>query len=287
MLVVGRVARRGQKNMKSIDKFVRDQRAKKALYLIKKYNLPLIRAIASRMNHTMSVAIDLLDINVIPERVYSEFSKTVNQCDPLVDMIFASSLMSRVRVALQRDPESFPIIMNSFRKHSPLNEVVVRMEKEYYGENYYATPIYVILSVAGSVLVGLLAIILAYILWPSSSAVQCTDVFHNQTLIQKLASVDIANLTSCWSQYDEGIKLLENYKIWCNQTQLQTDESPITNETRLYLQDWCKIVDSISLELSSVSTENGNESTEDLTNVWCRDDIITLLECLKSMSTTS
>lgn len=117
--------------MKSIDKFVRDQRAKKALYLIKKYNLPLIRAIASRMNHTMSVAIDLLDINVIPERVYSEFSKTVNQCDPLVDMIFASSLMSRVRIALQRDPESFPIIMNSFRKHSPLNEVVVRMEKEY------------------------------------------------------------------------------------------------------------------------------------------------------------
>lgn len=99
--------------------------------------------------------------------------------------------------------------------------------------------------------------------------------------------MDVTNLTSCWSQYDEGIKLLEDYKIWCNQTQLLTDESSITNETRLHLQDWCKIVDGISLKPSPVSTENGNESTEDLTNVWCRDDIITLLECLKSMSTMS
>ena len=127
----GRSLRRGLLNMKSLDKFIKDQRAKKVRYLINKYNLSLTRAICGRMNHAMSIAIDLMDINVIPERTYHEFSKTVNQCDPLTDMVFASSLMSRVRKALSKDPESFPVVMNSFRRHSLLNEVVVEMEKEY------------------------------------------------------------------------------------------------------------------------------------------------------------
>lgn len=117
--------------MKIYDRFVHEQKARKVRNIIKKYNLSLVRAICSRMNYVMAVGIDLLDINVIPERMYTEFSKTVNNSDPVTDMIFASSLMSRVRKTLYEDPDCFPVIMNAFRKHSLLNEVVVLMEKEY------------------------------------------------------------------------------------------------------------------------------------------------------------
>lgn len=113
------------------DNFLRQKRAKRVKGIIKRYNLALVRAMSSRVNHAMTIAIDLMDINIIPDRVYHEFSNTVNNPDPVTDMLFASTMMSRVRRALYDDPGAFPVVMNTFRKHTPLNEVVVLMEKEY------------------------------------------------------------------------------------------------------------------------------------------------------------
>lgn len=111
--------------------YVKQKKSLKVREIIKKHNFSLVKAICSRLGFSISVANSLFNSNFIPDWMYFEIVKTANRSDPMTDLIFASKLMSRVRATLYEDPDCFPVVMNLFRKHSPLDVVVASMEKEY------------------------------------------------------------------------------------------------------------------------------------------------------------
>ena len=110
---------------------MKEQRAGRVKDIIKKYNIRLVKGICSKVSFCISVGNSLLSANIIPERMYHEIARSANKTDPELDMIFASRIMSTVRKVLYKDPDCFPVIMNVFRKHPPLDSLVAKMEREY------------------------------------------------------------------------------------------------------------------------------------------------------------
>lgn len=41
------------------------------------------------------------------------------------------SLITSIRKAVERDPDKFPVVLAAMKKHSPVDEVVAKIEKEY------------------------------------------------------------------------------------------------------------------------------------------------------------
>ena len=99
--------------------------------VIKKYNTELITAIISRVNYAAMVANDLYNANLLSERYFLEMIPYVNKTDPEMDIVFASSVVTQVRLLLYDDPEAFLDVMTVLKKHSPMDEVAMKMEREY------------------------------------------------------------------------------------------------------------------------------------------------------------
>ena len=104
--------------------------------IIKKHNTQLIAAIISRVNYAAMIANDLYNANLLSERYFLEMIPYVNKTDPEMDIVFASSIVTQLRVLLYDDPEAFLDVMTILKKHSPMDEVAIKMEREYCKLNY-------------------------------------------------------------------------------------------------------------------------------------------------------
>lgn len=99
--------------------------------IIKSHNTELVTAIISRVNYAAMVANDLYNANLLSERYFLEMIPYVNKTDPEMDVVFASSIVTQVRLLLYDDPEAFLDVMTVLKKHSPMDDVAIKMEREY------------------------------------------------------------------------------------------------------------------------------------------------------------
>ena len=104
---------------------VPSREAQKVKRIMRKYTPALNKAIMSRNNH-FSIASELYNENVITEGAYSATHQIEDG-----EMNKVVHLVTSTRVAVERDPELFPVVMAAMKKHSPVDDVVERMENEY------------------------------------------------------------------------------------------------------------------------------------------------------------
>lgn len=99
--------------------------AAKVKHLMRKYTPALNKAILSRNNH-FSIASELYNENVISEGAYSGTHQIEDG-----EMTKVVHLITAARVAVEKDPEMFPVVMAAMKKHTPVDDVVDKMENEY------------------------------------------------------------------------------------------------------------------------------------------------------------